>query len=187
MKFTFSRRKAAFLATFAVIPAALWAAQVGPALAERAAFVERQEKAHVVRARNSQMPSQRDQLTQQWAEFKPSIASALDNLSSDLNPHLVQKRIFSLAKELGCRVKIARMAAKDDANFIRFSLTGEGVYSAVVKLIDQLEQGQHYVRFERLQLELPDFEAGLAGNTVRISAVMLIPFLPGIAEEAVTE
>jgi hypothetical protein len=186
MKFAFSRRKAAFLASFAMIPAAFWALQVGPALDERAAFVERQDKAHVVRARNSQMPGQRDQLSQQWEEFKPSIASALDNLSSDLNPHLVQKRIFASAQELGCRVKIARMAAKDDANFIRFSLTGEGAYSAIVKFIDQLEQGQHYVRFERLQLELPDLDAGVTKSTVRISAVMLIPFLPGITDQAAT-
>jgi len=184
MKFAFSRRKVAFIASFLVIPAALWATQIRPALAERDTFVERQEKAHVVRGRNSQLPGQRDQLQTAWAAFEPSATAALNNLSNDLNPHLVQKRIFSTAQELGCRVKIARMAAKDDANFTRFSLTGEGSYTALVKLVDQLEQGQHYVRFEKLGLEMPKAESAAKARTVRITGVLIIPSIPGILEEA---
>ncbi len=184
MKFSFSRRKAAFLASFLAIPATLWAAQVRPALAERASFKERQDKAHVVQARNRLLPSQRDKLKEQWAAFLPSVATSLDNLSNDLNPHLIQKRIFDTAQEQGCRVKIARMASKDDASFVRFSLSGEGSYTGLVRLIDQLEQGQHYVRFERLGLELPKTgQESKSDNLVRITGVLLIPNLIVSAEE----
>jgi hypothetical protein len=184
MNFSFSRRKLAFLASFAVIPATLWAAAVRPTLAERSACKERQDKAHVVQARNRQLPAQRDQLAAQWREFLPTARAALDNLSNDLNPHLVQKRIFDTAQEQGCRVKISRMASKDDAHFARFSLTGEGSYSGLVKLIDQLEQGQHYVRFERLNLELPKADRESAeSKLVRVSGVLLIPRLELAAAE----
>jgi len=184
VKFSFSRRKLAFFASFAVIPAALWATQVRPTLAERELFIERQAKAHVVQGRNRLLPSQRDELQKAWTEFEPSATSALNNLANDLNPHLVQKRIFATAQELGCRVKIARMANKDDANFTKFSLTGEGTYTALVKLVDQLEQGQHYVRFEKLGLELPKAEAAGKARTVRITGVLIIPNIPGIVTEA---
>lgn len=188
MKFTLSRRKAAFFGSFLVIPGVLWAAQVGPTLSERDGFRERQEKAHVVQSRNRQLPGQRDELKAQWEAFLPTVSGALDNLANDLNPHLIQKRIFDTAQEQGCRVKIARMASKDDATFVRFSLTGEGSYTGLVKLIDQLEQGQHYVRFERLTLEMP--KAGSEGNgtnLVRISAVLLIPNLHLSAEEGAAQ
>lgn len=183
MNFSFSRRKAAFVASFLVIPATLWATQVRPTLAERATFIERQEKAHVVVSRNRQLPSQRDELTKAWTEFEPSATAAMNNLANDLNPHLVQKRIFATAQELGCRVKIARTSSKDDANFIRFSLTGEGTYTALVKLVDQLEQGQHYVRFEKLGLEMPKAGASGKASGVRITGVLIIPSIPGIFDE----
>jgi len=183
MKLSFSRRKIAFVASFVVIPAALWATQVRPTLEERSSFIERQEKAHVVQSRNSQLPGQRDELQKAWTEFEPLATAALNNLANDLNPHLVQKRIFSTAQELGCRVKIARMASKDDANFIRFSLTGEGTYTALVKMVDQLEQGQHYVRFEKLGLEMPKAGATGKARTVRITGVLIIPSIPGILDE----
>lgn len=187
MKLAISRRKFAFFAAFAVIPAALWATQIRPTLAERATFIERQEKAHVVQGRNRQLPGQRDELLKAWTGFEPAATAALDNLSNDLNPHLVQKRIFATAQELGCRVKIARMAAKDDANFTRFSLTGDGTYSSLVKLVDQLEQGQHYVRFEKLALEMPKAESVGKARTVRITGVLIIPSIPGILEEVASK
>lgn len=184
MRLSFSRRRFAFFASFLVIPATLWAVQVRPTLAERETFIERRAKAHVVQGRNRLLPSQRDQLQKAWTEFEPSATSALNNLANDLNPHLVQKRIFATAQELGCRVKIARMASKDDANFTRFSLTGEGSYTALVKLVDQLEQGQHYVRFEKLSLEMPKEESAGRARVVRITGVLIIPAIAGIEEEA---
>jgi hypothetical protein len=184
MKISFSRRQAAFLGSFIVIPAVLWATQVRPTLTERESFVERQAKAHVVQERNRLLPSQRDELTKAWTDFEPSATSALNNLANDLNPHLVQKRIFSTAQELGCRVKIARLASKDDANFMRFSLTGEGSYASLVKLVDQLEQGQHYVRFEKLGLEMPKAESAASARLVRMSGVLIIPAIAGVLEEA---
>lgn len=183
MKLSLSRRKIAFFGSFLVIPAALWATQVRPTLAERESYIERQAKAHVVQERNRLLPSQRDELTKAWTEFEPSATAALNNLGNDLNPHLVQKRIFTTAQELGCRVKIARLANKDDANFMRFSLTGEGSYSALVKLVDQLEQGQHYVRFEKLGIEMPKAESAASARMVRITGVLIIPAIAGILEE----
>ena len=182
MRLAFSRRRLAFISSFAVIPAALWFTQAGPTLAERRACLERQDKAHVVQGRNRQLPGQRDELKAAWTAFEPVATSALDNLGNDLNPHLVQKRIFALAQELGCTVKIARMSSRDDTDLTRFTITGEGSYTSLVKLVDQLEQGQHYVRFERLALQMPKIDAAANARFVRLTGVLILPSIEGVEE-----
>ena len=182
MNFDISKRKLAFIAAFAVIPVALWAVEIRPTLAERASFLERQDKAGAVQASNARLPAQRDELRDAWEGFVPKVAGSLEELESDLNPHLIQKRIFEIAQNLGCEVKISRLANKDDQNFQRFSLIGEGVYGALVRFVDELEQGQHYVRFERLDLDLPGLEAMEGGRTVSVTGVMLVPVIAGISQ-----
>lgn len=184
MNMSFSKRKFAFFAAFAVIPAAIWAAEIRPTLKERAGYVERQAKAGVVQADNKKLPGQRDRLSEAWEAFAPTVENALAELSDDLNPHLVQKRVFDIAREHGCTVKIARLSARDDENFLRFSLTGDGQYGAVVRFLDALEQGEHFVRFERLDLDLPGLAAMKGDRTVDFTGVMLIPSIPGFVQEA---
>lgn len=177
MRFDFSKRRLAFFAAFAVIPAALWAAEVRPTLKDRALYLKRQADAGAVQASNQKLPQQRDELRSSWEAFLPSVAGSLGQLSDDLNPHLVQKRIFEVAQNLGCEVRISRLASRDDANFQRFALVGEGLYGALVRLIDELEQGQHYVRFERLDLKLPGLASMEGERQVSITGVLLVPLI----------
>ena len=187
MNFRFSRRRAAFLASFLIVPAVVWAADVSPALKQRQAFIEGQAKAGAVQARNRQLPDQRDELRASWEQFSPKVSAAFEQLADDLNPHLVQKRIFEIAQELNCEVKISRLAARDDENFQRFTLSGSGNYGQLVRFVDELEQGQHYVRFEKLTLELPGLNAMSGERAVRVTGVLLIPAIASVLQEAAAQ
>jgi len=182
MNLNFSKRKLAFFAAFLVIPVALWSAEIRPTLNERTSYLERQDKAGAVQINNQRLPAQRDELRGDWEAFVPHVAGSLEELSDDLNPHLIQKRIFEIAQDLGCEVKISRLASRDDQNFQRFSLVGEGIYGALVRFIDELEQGQHYVRFERLDLKLPGLEAMEGERKVSVTGVLLVPVIAGITQ-----
>lgn len=184
MKQYLTGRRIAFFAAFAVIPAVVWAAEVRPTLNQRAGFVERQRKADVVQAANAKLPAQRDQLRAAWDAFEPTVSGSLERLADDLNPHLVQKRMFEVGRELGCTVKIARLASRDDEYFIRFSLIGEGPYAQMVRFVDELEQGQHFVRFERLTFDLPGLAAMEGERNVHATGVILVPAIQQAILEA---
>lgn len=174
-----SKYRLAFIAGFVVIPSVLWAVQAGPTLTKRGEFIRRQENARTVQQRNMQLPSQRDTLAEEWSSFQPVADEALRNLASDLNPHLVQKRIHGLAEELGCELRIRPKPFLEGDEAVRFQVNGEGSYASLVKLIDRLEQGQHFVRFEKLALVMPSGNyAGASSGAVRIVATLLIPPMP---------
>lgn len=183
-----SRYKIAFFAGFLVIPSVLWAIQAGPTMEKRAEYVKRQANARTVQQRNSQLPEQRDGLAAEWLTFQPTANEALGNLSNDLNPHLVQKRIHNIAVELECELRIKPMPILDGDVAVRFQVNGEGSYSALVKLIDQLEQGQHFVRWEKLSLVMPtgSYNTSTTG-AVRILGVLLIPPMPEGASDMENE
>jgi len=179
-----SRYKLAFLAGFLVIPGVLWSIQAGPTLDSRVEYLKRQANALTVQQSNSRLPGERDSLATEWKSFQPVADNALGNLANDLNPHLVQKRIHGIAVELGCELRIKPMPFLEGDIAVRFQINGEGSYSALVQLIDQLEQGQHFVRCEKLSLVMP---TGTYNNTgtgaVRVVGVLLIPPMPeGVAE-----
>ena len=178
-----SRYRLAFLAGFLLVPGMIWGVQVRPTLDERISFMQRQENAKTVQAKNSQLPEQRDALRDMWTEFLPVAEHALADLATDLNPHLIQKRVFAAAAELDCQVRIQQKPSLENDTSVRFVLTGEGRYSNLVKLVDQLAQGQHFVRFEKVSLTMPtrDFSSPTAssgGGLVRIAAIILIPVCP---------
>ncbi|MCP4093258.1 MAG: hypothetical protein GY747_07395 [Planctomycetes bacterium] len=146
---------------------------------DRTSYIQRQENAKTVQSKNSQLPSQRDSLRDMWEDFLPVAENELADLATDLNPHLVQKRIHSSAEQLGCTVRIQQKPGLEGDTEVRFVLTGEGRYTNLVKLVDQLEQGQHFVRFEKLSYIMPSMEyRGSGGGAVRIAAVVLIPAMP---------
>jgi len=174
-----SRYRLAFLIGFLLIPGVIWGVQIRPTMNDRISFVQRQENAKTVQAKNSQLPSQRDALHDMWNDFLPVAEDALANLATDLNPHLVQKRIHSASEQLNCSVRIQQKPGLEGDTAVRFVLTGEGSYPNLVKLVDQLEQGQHFVRFEKLSYTMPTTAYGGAGSgAVRIAAVVLIPVMP---------
>jgi hypothetical protein len=180
-----SRYRMAFLAGFLLIPGVIWGVQVRPTMDDRISYMQRQENAKAVQAKNSQLPSQRDGLEEMWNEFLPVAREALANLATDLNPHLVQKRIHSAAKQLQCDVRIQQKPGLDGETAVRFVLTGEGSYPNLVKLVDELEQGQHFVRFEKLSFTMPSMAyQGASSGAVRIAAVVLIPVMPPGIETA---
>ena len=150
-----SRYRLAFLFGFLLIPGVIWGVQIRPTMNDRISFVQRQENAKTVQAMNSQLPGQRDALRDMWSDFLPVAQSALANLATDLNPHLVQKRIYSAAEQLQCDVRIQQKSGMEGDTAVRFVLTGEGSYPNLVKLVDQLEQGQHFVRFEKISFSMP--------------------------------
>jgi hypothetical protein len=114
-----------------------------------------------------------------WADFLPVAEDALENLATDLNPHLVQKRIHSAAEQLQCTLRIQQKPGLEGDSAVRFVMTGEGSYSNLVKLVDQLEQGQHFVRFEKVSFTMPTMDyRGATGGAVRLAAVVLIPVMP---------
>jgi hypothetical protein len=146
---------------------------------DRISFIQRQENAKTVQAMNRQLPGQRDALQDMWTDFLPVAEDALANLATDLNPHLVQKRIYSAAEQLKCTVRIQQKPSLAGDPAVRFVLTGEGSYPNLVKLVDQLEQGQHFVRFEKLSFTMPTMDyRGATGGAVRLAAVVLIPVMP---------
>jgi hypothetical protein len=174
-----SRYRLVFLAGFLLIPGVIWGVQVRPTMSDRVSFIQRQENAKTVQVKNSQLPSQRDSLRDMWEEFLPVAEDELADLATDLNPHLVQKRVHSAAEQLNCTVRIQQKPGLEGDTAVRFVLTGEGSYTNLVKLVDQLEQGQHFVRFEKLSYIMPSMEyRGAGGGAVRIAAVVLIPVMP---------
>ena len=172
-----SKYKLAFLAGFVFIPGAIWAFQVSPTLADRVGYVQRQENAKAVQARNRLLPTQRDELRTSWSDFKPVADEALADLGNDLNPHLVQKRMHDLAEASGCKIMIQPMSQQDGDYAVRFQMNGKGSYQALVKFVDQLEQGQHFVRFEALSVSIPPADRGGAANA-NLSATAMIPVMP---------
>lgn len=168
-----------FFAGFLLIPAAIWGVQVNPTLADRTSFFQRQENAKTVQAANKLLPTQRDSLNESWTDFHPLADEALANIASDLNPHLVQKRLYDTAEELNCDLRIQPKPALEGDTSVRFLISGEGSYPDLVKLVDRLEQGQHFVRFERLQLTMPtqDYSRTETG-AVRIVGLVQIPMMP---------
>lgn len=169
----------AFFAGFLLIPGAIWGVQVNPTLADRTSFVQRQENAKTVQASNKQLPTQRDSLHETWTDFRPVADEALANIANDLNPHLVQKRLYDTAEELNCDLRIQPKAALDGDTAVRFLVSGEGSYPDLVKLVDRLEQGQHFVRFEKLQLTMPSQEYSQNDTgAVRIVGLVQIPMMP---------
>ena len=181
----FSPYRLAFFAGFLVIPGILWGVQLGPTLAERVSYIQRQQNALSIQKQNKLLPTQRDSLSATWNEFRPIADAALNNLANDLNPHLVQKRIYDTAEELNCELRIQPKPAMDGDTSVRFMISGEGRYSDLVKLVDRLEQGQHYVRFEKLSFILPSQEyPNSTTGAVRIVGVVLIPMMPeGLEQE----
>lgn len=175
-----SRYRLGFLAGFVLIPGIIWGVQVNPTLDSRTSYMQRQENAKTVQARNSQLPGQRDALVEMWDEFLPVAESALTNLTTDLNPHLVQKRIHTAANLLRCSVRIQQKPGLEGDSAVRFVMTGEGRYGDLVKLVDQLEQGQHFVRFQQLSFTMPSLENPSAAGSgyVRLAAVLMIPVMP---------
>jgi len=174
-----SRYRLIFLLGFILIPGVIWGVQVRPTMENRTSFLQRQVNAKTVQARNSQLPSQRDALHAQWNEFLPVAEDALANLATDLNPHLVQKRIHSAAEQLQCDVRIQQKPGIEGDTAVRFILTGEGSYPSLVKLVDQLEQGQHFVRFEKISFIMPTMDyRGPGTGAVRLAATVLIPVMP---------
>lgn len=169
----------AFFAGFLLIPGAIWGVQVRPTMQERVSFIQRQENAKTVQVQNQKLPQQRDALHEHWSEFRPIADEALDNLANDLNPHLVQKRLRDTAEELNCDLRIQPKPTLEGDFAVRFVISGEGSYPNLVKLVDRLEQGQHFVRFEKLHFTMPEQEYSRADTgAVRIVAQVLIPLMP---------
>lgn len=178
-----SKYKLAFAAGFVFVPSAIWALEIDPTLTARESYIKRQENAMEVQERNRQLPTQRDELRKRWSSFKPIADDALEDIGNDLNPHLVQKRMNDLAAATGCKVIIQPMTQQEGDHAVRFTLAGEGGFQALVKFIDQLEQGQHFVRFEKLTLGLPDPTKRDVRSDVRLTATVMIPVMPaGVSE-----
>lgn len=179
-----SKYRLAFLAGFVIIPGVIWAVEFSPTLTDRADYLARQENAKTVQARNRLLPTQRDELKATWEEFKPNVAIELGDLGNDLNPHLVQKRLHSIAASLGCSIVVQPMATQDEDFSVRFTIAGEGSYQGLVKLVDTLEQGQHFVRFEKLMLTMPNRArtTGGSGSKVQLSGTVMIPLMPAGVE-----
>lgn len=168
-----------FFAGFLFIPGAIWGVQVRPTAQDRVEYIQRQENARTVQASNKLLPTHRDSLAETWGDFRPTADKALANLANDLNPHLVQKRLYDTAEELNCDLRIQPKPAMEGDTAVRFVVSGEGRYSDLVKLVDRLEQGQHFVRFEKLSFTLPSQEYSQASTgAVRIVGVVLIPMMP---------
>lgn len=169
----------AFFFGFLVIPGVIWGVQVRPTMEERTSYITRQDNARTVQEQNRKLPEQRDLLHETWSEFRPTADAALNNLANDLNPHLVQKRLRDTAEELNCDLRIQPKPTMEGDFAVRFVISGEGSYPNLVKLVDRLEQGQHFVRFEKLHFTMPDQEYSHANTgAVRIVAQVLIPMMP---------
>jgi len=169
----------AFFAGFLLIPGVIWGVQVNPTLEDRGSFVQRQENAKSVQAKNKLLPMQRDSLNEIWSEFRPVADQALANIANDLNPHLVQKRLYDTAEELNCDLRIQPKPALEGDSSVRFLISGEGSYPDLVKLVDRLEQGQHFVRFERLKFTMPTQDYSRSGTgAVRIVGLVQVPMMP---------
>jgi hypothetical protein len=178
-----------FFAGFLLIPGVIWGVQVRPTMKDRVSYIQRQENARTVQEQNRKLPEQRDRLHETWADFKPTADAALGNLANDLNQHLVQKRLRDTAEELDCDLRIQPKPTLEGDFAVRFVISGEGSYPNLVKLVDRLEQGQHFVRFEKLHFTMPEQEYSRAQTgAVRIVAQVLIPTMPeGIAPEEGTD
>lgn len=172
-----------FFAGLVVLPVAVGVFQVRPALERRQAALERQQKAGAIQARNHRLPAQRDELRAAWESFRPQAERTLAGLENDLNPNLVLKRIHSLAEEHGCEARVTLMPQRDDGPFVRVALNGEGRWADAVALIDALEQGAHYCRFEKLRLTFPRNEARSRERRLTFNGVILIPLDPEHVED----
>ena len=167
-----------FFLGFILIPSVIWGVQVNPDLESRDNYLQRQLNAISIQQQNSKLPQQRDQLNDMWQDFLPIASEALENLEQDLNPHLVQKRIDRAAAELNCEIHITPKATQKDDRAVRFIVTGSGRYTDLVKLVDQLEQGQHFVRFEKLSFIMPSLDSAQASyGSVRLTGSIMIPVL----------
>ncbi len=167
-----------FLLGFILIPSVIWGVQIKPDIESRNNYLQRQVNAISIQSQNARLPQQRDQLDEMWQDFLPVAAEALENLEHDLNPHLVQKRIDRAAAELNCEIHITPTPTQVDDNAVRFIVTGSGRYTDLVKLVDQLEQGQHFVRFEKLSFIMPSLDyAQASSGAVRLTGLIMIPVL----------
>lgn len=170
-----SKYKMAFVAGFLFVPSAIWALEINPTLAARGSYIERQENAKTVQERNRLLPTQRDDLRASWNDFRPVAEDALADIGNDLNPHLVQKRMNDLAAATGCKILIQPSNMQEGDYAVRFTVAGEGSYQSLVKFVDQLEQGQHFVRFEKLTFGLENQDER---GSVRMTASAMIPLMP---------
>ena len=167
-----------FLLGFILIPGVIWGVQINPDLESRDNYLQRQSNAISIQQQNSKLPQQRDELNDMWQDFLPVASEALGNLEQDLNPHLVQKRIDRAAAELNCEIHITPKATQKGDTAVRFIVTGSGRYTDLVKLVDQLEQGQHFVRFEKLSFIMPSLDSAQASyGAVRLTGSIMIPVL----------
>ncbi|MBC8370920.1 MAG: hypothetical protein H8E25_13060 [Planctomycetes bacterium] len=173
-----------FLLGFILIPSVIWGVQVKPDLESRDTYLQRQENAISIQKENAKLPEQRDQLADMWRDFLPVADEALENLEHDLNPHLVQKRIDRAARELNCDMHITPKPTQKNDRAARFVITGSGRYTDLVKLVDQLEQGQHFVRFDSLTFVMPSLDYAQARTgAVRVTGAIMIPMLKDIKTE----
>ncbi|MFT7517316.1 MAG: hypothetical protein ACI84O_001106 [Myxococcota bacterium] len=167
-----------FLLGFILIPGVIWGVQVDPAMESRDSYLQRQESAISIQAQNAKLPEQHAQLDRMWQDFLPVATEALKNLEQDLNPHLVQKHINRTAKELNCEVHITPKRTQNSDKAVRFIISGSGRYTDLVKFVDQLEQGQHFVRFEKLAFMIPSIDnAQNKSSEVRLTSVIMVPIL----------
>lgn len=174
-----SPHRLVFFAGFLLIPGVIWGVQVRPTMQDRVSYIQRQQNAITVQTQNKELPGRRDRLFTNWTDFRPIADDALNNLANDLNPHLVQKRLRDTAEELDCDLRIQPKPTLEGDFAVRFVISGEGSYPNLVKLVDRLEQGQHFVRFEKLHFTMPEQEYSRAQTgAVRIVAQVLIPLMP---------
>ena len=173
-----SVRKLVFLLGFPIIPLVVYLFMVSPALERRENAKQRLNDAGKVTLENSQKVTQRDQLESQWAEFRPTATTQLENLETHLNPHLIQKRVLATAQDNNCTIRINQMSESDDTPLHRFTMSVEGDYKNVVTLINDLEQGDHRIRFQSLTMVIPTTTSGPRKEKVHLNGSFSIPVIP---------
>ncbi|HBF23017.1 MAG TPA: hypothetical protein DDW23_04295 [Planctomycetes bacterium] len=168
-----SSRKIIFLAGWVGIPLFFWLGRIEPALERSNSARATKEGSDESRDIGRRSISRRDRLETEWNNFRKQADIQLANLDTDLHPHLVQKRVFELAARLDLDIDIQEESGDGRR---RFSLRGEGSWDSFISWIDALEKGPHRIRFENLQLTLPEERYSDRGGT-RIEALFAIPHI----------
>lgn len=171
-----SRRLLFFLGIF-LIPSLFGILRVSPLLERRTQALTKQAGADQVHFHNQSLLSQRDRLTDAWAEFQPQADAELDDLQQRIHPILVQKRVFELAKSFQCELHIQEKTNRFENHSPTFAISAEGKWEHLVQLIAALETGPHRIRLEQVALVMPSTVYENGG--VRMHGILRLPAQEG--------
>lgn len=170
-------RRLLFISGFALVPVAMWFWRMNPLLERHNKALSAQIEARLADSSARKFVHERDQLRDEWSEFRPLAEFELQNIGNQLNPIVLQNRVLDVARRLDCALRIEQRIDPDGEGPPTFQFSGSGSPVQALDFLRHLERGEHRARFSEVNVVYEEVSAE-AGYEAFFSGSFTIPSLP---------